>query len=71
MTEYGIWSDTEAGFIETGYSSYQAALDGLIYLADRDDLDKDDLSAREICPEHPDQEQPKEGCEICDADDDD
>ncbi len=69
--EYGVWSEQEDGFLTRQNYSIQEAENDLAFLAAEQHIDADDLSVREICPDHSDEEQPKEGCDLCDAEDED
>lgn len=63
--EYGLFNDE--GLVERGHYSKaaaQAAID--------DDYDpEDELTVQELCPEHEDEEQARDTCEWCFAEDDD
>jgi len=68
MIEYGIWTNSDAGFIERDlYTEDQAAerLAEIIRESEDPEADRDDLKVQEMCPEHADAGQPKDGCEEC------
>ncbi|MFD1546966.1 hypothetical protein [Nonomuraea guangzhouensis] len=66
MAEFGIWVDEDGGFAETGFRSSEQAQQGIGDLVFAEPYLRDyTLSVVEICPDH--EEQPKEGCEECDA----
>lgn len=69
MIEYGVWSEIEDGFIERGYWSYDAARLAIAEQYADEDEDEDEVTARQLCNEHRDEEQPQEGCELCYAED--
>lgn len=67
---YGAWSERAGGFINSGDCATEVAnwaADELRTLAEEDDTDTIQIFA--ICPDH--EEQPKNGCEECDAEGDD
>ncbi|WP_242908683.1 hypothetical protein [Actinomadura terrae] len=71
MDEYGIWTESDGGFVERGlYSPEKAAarLAEIIRDSDYPDDDRADLRVREMCPKHADEEQPRNGCEGCNQD---
>lgn len=70
--EYGIWTDGDGGFTEIGLHSLGAAeirLAEIIAESPDPDADREDLSIKEVCPDHEDQ--PKDDCDECYAEDDD
>jgi len=59
VTEYGVWSDEAAGFIETGlWTPAEAKIAWLHHSAD-----DETARVRKICPDH--EEQPANECEEC------
>lgn len=64
MAEYGIFNDE--GCLERQFSSMKAAERAAADCRDSDD----ELYARaaEMCPDHADDEQPRDGCELCEID---
>jgi hypothetical protein len=66
MQEYGIWTASDGGFVETGFYSDFSAQERLGEYISEDPANADDLSVVEICPDH--EEQPKYGCQECESD---
>jgi hypothetical protein len=68
MTEYGIWTENDGGFIETQLHSLQSAQDRLAEIlreSEDPEIDREDLQIVPVCPDH--EEQPQDGCEDCAA----
>jgi hypothetical protein len=68
MQEYGIWTASDGGFVETGFygEDGEAAANERLEEYIAEDIDNlSDLSVVEICPDH--EEQPKYGCQECEA----
>jgi hypothetical protein len=65
-TEYGIWSESDGGFIHLRDCALQAANDAAEIL--REDSDADEFRIIAACRNHP--EQPANGCEDCHAETD-
>jgi hypothetical protein len=62
-TEYAVFSDE--GCLERQFATYEAAeTEALGY---RSSGDSPDAYAAEMCPDHADEEQPREGCEVCES----
>lgn len=61
--EYGVFS--EEGCLERQFYSYEAANHAAVGY--RDDGDTD-AHAAEMCPDH--EEQPREGCDVCESEGD-
>jgi hypothetical protein len=66
---YGVWSEAAGGFISTDNFSMGSAENEMAWLIEQGE-DPDDLTVIEMCEEHRDAEQPRDGCEMC-ADEDD
>jgi hypothetical protein len=60
--EYGVFSDE--GCLERQFYSYEAADKAATGYRD----DGPDTYAAEMCPDH--EEQPREGCDVCESEDD-
>lgn len=69
MTDFGIWTENDGGFVETQFYSRAAAQKRIQELIAEDPDNADDLRALELCADH--EEQPVDGCEECDAEDED
>ena len=65
MTEFGIWSDEDAGFVECQLWSVKEGVERLIEYAAEYGCVSDDLRVVEVCPDH--EEQPKHGCAECEV----
>jgi hypothetical protein len=68
MAEYGIWTIDGGGFTERDLHSpedTEARLAEIIRDSEDPQTDREDLRVEELCPEHADDEQPKNGCETC------
>lgn len=68
MAEFGIWTTGGGGFSERGLHSHRAAVGRLAeIIRDSEDpeTDRADLKIEELCPDHADDEQPRDGCEEC------
>lgn len=61
-TEYGVFADE--GCLERQFASYNAAD---LAAADYRAHGSPDAFASELCPDHEDEEQPRDGCEECAA----
>lgn len=61
--EYGIFSESAGGCIFAPCYSPEEAERERQRLITEDGEDADDLTVRELCPDH--EEQPKDGCEEC------
>lgn len=78
MTEYGVWSEAEGGFVEDGlWTKEQAAqeVENIVAQFPEDERAqaRADHSVKAFCHDHRDDDQPADGCELCadDADEDD
>lgn len=60
MTEYGLFSD-EGCFYGPCYSLAEAEIEKARYVAEGED--PDDVTIRELCPDH--EGQPKDDCDDC------
>lgn len=60
---WGVWSEDAGGFLTVEYST-RAHADAELGRLEADDPD-DALRVLEVCPDHHDEEQPKDGCEEC------
>lgn len=58
-TEYGIFNDE--GCVERQFYRHSDAETAIAENYDRDD----NLRIEEMCPDHADDEQPRDGCELC------
>jgi hypothetical protein len=63
MAEYGIFSESAGGCIFAPCYSVQEAEQERDRLVAEDGEELDDLTVKELCPDH--EEQPKDGCEEC------
>lgn len=64
--EYGIWTDNDGGFTEAQLYSLEEAEDRLAEIIGESkdpESEREDLSIKEICPDH--EGQVKDGCEEC------
>jgi hypothetical protein len=61
MSEYGVFNDE--GCLARQFHTQEAA-DGEA-LGYRSSGDEPDAYAAEMCPDHADEEQPRDGCELC------
>lgn len=66
--EFGIWTENDGGFVETGIYSKEEGEKRLVEYFEEDADNVGDLTLVEICPDH--EEQPKDGCDECNADED-
>lgn len=67
-TEFGVWSELDGGFlVAQTWSSAEAEKEREQLITDGEDPDY--LTVMDICPDH--EEQPRDGCEECNAEDDD
>lgn len=65
-TEYGVWSGEAGGFIDRGFYAFDAAeVAAEEYAADEPD---GEYSARALCADHSDEEEPADACEECATD---
>lgn len=65
MTEYGIFSEAAGGCVfHPCYSPEEAETERQRLIAEEGEPDED-LTVKEMCPDHTDEEQPKDGCEEC------
>jgi len=71
MIEYGLWTKSDGGFVETQMYSKEEAERRLAHYVEMDAENEDDLSIVQLCPEHGYLDQPKDGCEMCAADEED
>lgn len=68
MNEYGIWTENDGGFIERDLHNLTEAtgrLAEIIRESDDPEAVREELRVEELCPDHADDEQPKNGCEAC------
>ena len=63
--EFGIWTENDGGFVETGIYSKEEGEKRLVEYLEADIDNVGDLTLVEICPDH--EEQPKNGCDECDS----
>lgn len=69
MTEYGIFSEAAGGCIYAPCYSVKEAEAERERLITEDGEEADDLTVKEICPDH--EGEPKDGCEDCWTEEDD
>jgi hypothetical protein len=67
MTEYGVFNDE--GCIYVADTRDEADAEAAKERAADDGYYADLISVHEMCPDHRDEEQPKDGCEECNAED--
>jgi hypothetical protein len=68
VTEFGVFNDE--GCIYVADTREEAEAEAAKERATDDGYYADLISVHEMCPDHRDEEQPKDGCEECNAEDD-